>query len=226
MPELLELISLGLGAIGALILAEDQIAPVKKEIFNIKTVVWGIIFIFLGFLLPASWISYNLGRSVSELNGVLKLVCTMFIIPIVGLAIIFFNSKNKMNTTRDLDLGTKAGINQRKIENRVVWLDFLMFAASVLLQGVHIDWLFWLAGGLGIIAAFVGILRKFLPFPFVIRGSPSNRENRLVWLAFLMFAVSLFLQGFHKDLGFWIAGGFGLLTGAWGFIAGSDWDRR
>jgi hypothetical protein len=114
--------------------------------------------------------------------------------------------------------------NQFKIENRVVWLDFLMFSASVLFQGFHLNWLFYIAGGLGILLAFVGVFLKFLPVPFTA-GSLSRRGNKLEWLAFLMFAVGLFFQGFHNDVGFWIAGGFGLLTGLFGFVFGYSWDR-
>ena len=104
-----------------------------------------------------------------------------------------------------------------KMKNRVVWLDFLMFSASVLLQGFHLNWLFWVVGGLAIVIGLLGVYRKWLPFPFI---ALSHNENKLEWLAFTMFAVGLFFQGFHNDIGFWIAGGLGLLMGLFGFISG------
>lgn len=127
--------------------------------------------------------------------------------------------KNKVDNNKMSD-------NHSKMDNRVVWLDFLMFAASVFLQGFHTNWIFYIAGGLAIVIAVLGIFCKFLPLPFFIaRGSLSSRENRLVWLAFLMFAAGLFFQGFHCDVGFWIAGGLGLLVGSLGFISGQNWER-
>jgi hypothetical protein len=112
--------------------------------------------------------------------------------------------------------------NQFKMENRVVWLDFLMFSASILLQGFHYNWLFYIVGGLAILLGALGIFLKWLPVPFV---ALSSKENKLEWLAFLMFAAGLFFQGFHNDMGFWIAGGIGLIVGFIGFISGYNWDK-
>ena len=39
-----------------------------------------------------------------------------------------------------------------------------------------------------------------------------------------MFAVGVFVQGFHSDWGFWIAGGIGIIFSFIGLIFGLDWD--
>ncbi len=52
----------------------------------------------------------------------------------------------------------------------------------------------------------------------------TRSANRLVWVSFLMFAASVFCQGFHSDWGFRIAGGVGLVFGFVGLIFALDWD--
>ena len=49
---------------------------------------------------------------------------------------------------------------------------------------------------------------------FMKRGNKRDA----VWLAFIMFAVGVFFMGFHSDLGFWIAGGIGIVVGILAFI--------
>jgi len=112
---------------------------------------------------------------------------------------------------------------QSKMENRVVWLDFLMFSASVLLQGFHFNWLFFIVGGLAVVIAVLGVSLKWLPVPFV---ALSSKENKLEWLAFFMFAAGILFQGFHNDMAFWVAGGLGLLGGSFGFISGYSFGEK
>jgi len=52
----------------------------------------------------------------------------------------------------------------------------------------------------------------------------NRRANRVVWVAVLMFAASIFCQGFNSELGFRIAGGIAILFSLIGLFWGLDWD--
>ena len=52
--------------------------------------------------------------------------------------------------------------NRSKMKNRVVWLDFLMFATGLFSQAFHNDMGFQIAGGTGLIVGFIGFTSGYI----------------------------------------------------------------
>jgi len=46
---------------------------------------------------------------------------------------------------------------------------------------------------------------------------PIKKSERAIWLATLVFSASVLFQGFDSNLGFYIAGGFGIVVSLLGY---------
>lgn len=46
----------------------------------------------------------------------------------------------------------------------------------------------------------------------------EKKSERAIWLAALMFSASVLFQGFDSDLGFYIAGGVGIVVSFLGYF--------